>query len=133
MTEEEANNARRVAEIFGAFGQGNVPAILDQLTDDVCFVSHLDPVVPWAGEFSGKDEVARFFHALGGAVEVMGHPVNSVIAEGDTVIATGSVSFRVRETDSEASSSWVYIFTFANDRVRRYEQFNDANLAAAFR
>lgn len=127
------NNTEQVKAIFEAFGRGDVPFILDQLAADVRFTSHLDPVVPWAGEFSGRDDVAQFFGALGGSVEVTGHPVNGLVAQDDTVVATGDVSFRVRETGREGSSSWVYIFKLTDRKVCSYDQFNDAGLTEAFR
>lgn len=119
--------------IFAAFERADIPFILDQLADDVHFTSHLDPIVPWAGEYVGKDEVTRFFQALGGSVEVLGHPVNTLLTEGDTVVATGEISLRVRESGKAGSSSWVYIWTLADGQVRRYDQFNDTGLAEAFR
>jgi hypothetical protein len=132
MTTTEIDNTEQVKKIFEAFGRGDVDYILDQLANEARFVSHLDPVVPWAGDFKGKEEVARFFQALGGSVEVTGHPVNSLVTQGDTVVGMGDVSFRVRETGKAGSSSWVYIFKLADGRVQSYDQFNDAGLAAAF-
>jgi hypothetical protein len=127
------NNIEQVKAIFDAFGQGNVPFILDQLAPEVRFTSHLDPIVPWAGEFSGKDGAAEFFGSLGGSLEVTGHPVNDLVAQDDTVIATGDVTFRVRATEKQGSSSWVYIFKLADGKVQSYDQFNDAGLSQAFR
>src|SRR3989454_11236054 len=118
MTTNEIENTDRVERIFEAFGRGDVAYILDQLADDARFVSHLDPIVPWAGEFSGRDNVARYFQALGGSVDVGDHPVNAVVAQGDTVVAMGDVSFSVRETGKIGSSSWVYIFKLANGEVQ---------------
>jgi hypothetical protein len=132
MTPTEVENTEQVKKIFEAFGRGDVPYILDQLADDSRFVSHVDPIVPWAGDFKGKEEIARFFQALGGSVEVTDHPVNALIAQGETVVAMGDVSFRVRETGKAVSSSWVYVFTLAEGRVLTYDQFNDAALAPAF-
>ena len=133
MTSPAIDNTERVTSIFEAFARGDIHAILDQLAEDARFVSHLDPIIPWAGEFTGKDAVARFFHALGSSVEVTGHPVNGVVAQGDTVVAMGEVTFRVRATGKAGASSWVYIFTLANGQVQRYDQFNDTGLADAFR
>ena len=126
------DNTNHVQKIFEAFGRGDVEAILGQLADDVRFVSHLDPIVPWAGEFKGKDDVARFFYALGTSVEVTDHPVHHLVAQGNTVVAMGDVSFRVRATGKAGSSSWVYIFELADGAVQRYDQFNDTGLALAF-
>ena len=132
MSTAETENAERVTRIFEAFGRGDVEYILDQLADDARFVSHLDARVPWAGEYSGKHEVAQYFQALGGSVEVGDHPVNTLVAQGDTVVAAGDVSFLVRESGKAGSSKWVYIFTLANGQVQRYDQFNDAGLVEAF-
>jgi uncharacterized protein len=132
MTTTETENTERVAKIFEAFGRGDVGYILDQLADDVRFVSHLDPIVPWAGEYSGKDNVVGFFRSLGSSVEVADHPVTALVAQGDTVIATGDVSFRVLETGKAGSSKWVYIWKLANGQVQSYDQFNDPGLAEAF-
>jgi uncharacterized protein len=129
----EIENTERVTKVFEAFGRGDVAYILEQLADDVRFTSHLDPTVPWAGEYSGKDNVARYFEALGGAVEVIDHPVNALVAQGNTVVAMGDVTFRVRETGKAGSSSWVYIWKLANGEVQSYDQYNDTGLTDAFR
>jgi ketosteroid isomerase-like protein len=133
VTSLESQNTEQVARIFEAFARGDVPYILDQLADDVRFHSHLDASVPWAGEFVGKENVVRFFQALGGSIEVAEHPVTSLVAQGDTVVATGDVSFKVRETGKGGSSSWVYIWKLEGGAVRSYDQFNDTGLSAAFR
>lgn len=126
-------NTEQIQAIFDAFGKGDVGYILDQLADDVRFVSHLDPVVPWAGEFTGKADVTRYFQALASAVEVENHPVTSLVTEDDTVIARGDVRFRVRATDTPGASSWIYVFTLRDGAVHRFDQYNDTGLAAAFR
>jgi ketosteroid isomerase-like protein len=131
MTEQD--NTQRTEALFAAFGRGDVPFILDQLTDDVRWVAHLDPVVPWAGDHSGRAAVPGFFHALGGAVEVSAHPVHEIVAQGDTVVAMGDVTFRARATGRESTSSWVYVWRFREGKVCGYDQFNDPGLAAAFR
>ena len=125
-------NIRAIEAIFEAFGRGDIPYILDQLTDDVRFVAHLDSSVPWTGEYAGKANVPSFFQALGGSVEVSDHPVNQLVAQGDTVVAIGDVSFIVRSSGKAGSSSWVYIWKLRDGKVYSYDQFNDPGLAQAF-
>lgn len=126
-------NTELVAGIFEAFGRGDVPHILRQLHDDVRFTAHLDESVPWSGRYDGKDEVLGYFQALGGSVEVGGHPVGSIIADGDAVVATGDVAFTVRATGQPGSSAWVYIWRVRDGRIASFDQFNDPGLATAFR
>ena len=129
----QRENVEQVGAIFEAFGRGDIPFILDSLTNDARFVSYLDPIVPWAGEFVGKERITAFFQALGGAVEVTGHPVDAIVADGETVFSRGSVTFNVRATGKAGSSTWVYIWKLRNGQISSYEQFNDQGLADAFR
>ena len=129
----ERDNAQNVQAIFEAFARGDIPYILDQLTEDVHWVAHLEPIVPWAGDYSGKANVPGFFQALGRSVEVSAHPVNQLVAQDDTVVAMGDVSFSERATGKASSSSWVYIFKLRDGKVYSYDQFNDPGLAEAFR
>jgi ketosteroid isomerase-like protein len=129
----EHENIQLVESIFDAFGRGDIPYILDRLTDDVRFQARLDPIVPWSGEYTGKSNVVNYFQALGGAVEVGEHPVNQLVAQDDTVVAIGDVNFRVRETGNHGSSSWIYVWKVRDGQIYDYEQFNDPGLAAAFR
>ena len=95
-------------------------------------MSHVDPAIPWSGEFKGKDAVGSYFQSMGGSVEVTDHPVDGIVAQGNTVVATGSVTFRVRATGKIGSSQWVYIFKLSDGQVHCFDQFNDTGLAAAF-
>lgn len=128
----EPGNTQHIAAIFEAFGRGDIPYILDQLTDDVHWVAHLDPVIPWAGNYSGKNNVPPYFQALVSSVEVTAHPVNQLVAQDDTVVALGDVSFRARQTSKESDSSWVYVWKLRDGKVCSFEQFNDSGLAMAF-
>lgn len=128
----EPENSQRVEALFAAFGRGDIPYILKQLTDDVRWVAHLDPVVPWAGDFSGRQNVPPYFQGLVGAVQVTAHTVNKLVADGDTVVALGDVAFRVAETGTEGSSSWVYVWRLRDGKVCGFDQYNDPGLAAAF-
>ena len=128
-----SDNVERVGAIFDAFGRGDLPFILDNLTDDVRFVSYLDPIVPWSGEFVGKERVMDFFQAIGGNIEVTGHPVDAIVPDGDTVYSRGSSTFNVLATGKSGATLWAYVWTLRDGKVSVYEQFNDQGLADSFR
>jgi hypothetical protein len=59
-----------VQEIYGAFGRGDIPAILDRLAEDVVFEPWADHSaqaagVPWLARREGRDGVMGFFESLG--------------------------------------------------------------------
>lgn len=129
----EKDNVGRIVKIYEAFGKGDIGYIVDQLADNVRWVAHFDPVVPWAGDFSGKAAVPRFFSALAGAVDTTAFVPQEFFAQGDTVVSVGEFGCKVRATGKSARTRWVFIWKFREGRVYDYEQFHDPALAAAFR
>lgn len=129
----EKDNVARVVDIYEAFGRGDIPFIIDQLTDDVRWMTHFDPVVPWSGNYQGKPDVPRFFAAIAGAGDVTAFAPAEFVAQGDTVVSTGDFGIKVRATGKSSLTRWVFIWKFREGRVCSYEQFHDASITDAFR
>ena len=59
-------NIKTIAQVYEAFGRGDVAAILDAVTDDVDWAAEASSAAaPWYGARHGKDAVAAFFEAFG--------------------------------------------------------------------
>lgn len=59
------NNVDTVKDIYTAFRRGDIPAILDQLADDVEWdVDSPAPEVPWLSPRRGRDNIGAFFQSL---------------------------------------------------------------------
>lgn len=129
----EKDNVARVVKIYEAFGRGDIPFIIDQLTDDVRWTTHFDPVVPWSGNYQDKAAVPRFFAAIAGAGDVTAFSPREFVAQGDTVVSTGEFGIKVKATGKTSLTRWVFIWKFREGRVYDYEQFHDASIAEAFR
>jgi ketosteroid isomerase-like protein len=96
MTEQE--NVQLIQEFYAAFGRGDVPAILDQLTDDVVWYDPGPPEVPHAGSYSGREGVGRFFARTDETLEIDEFVPTEFLAQGDRVVVLGSLHARVKET-----------------------------------
>ena len=129
----EKDNVARITKIYEAFGRGDIAYIIDQVTDDVRWVARFEPIVPWAGDFSGKRTVPKFFEAIGSSVDVTAFTPRELVAQGDTVVSLGEFGCKVRATGKSVLSRWVFIWKLREGRVYDYEQFHDPSLAAAFR
>ena len=129
----EQQNVQTIQEVYAAFGRGDVAFIVAKLTDDVRWVSHFDSVVPWSGDFSGKERIPDFFEAIFQAVDVEAFEPNEWIADGDAVVSLGEFGCRVRATGKRSRTRWVFIWKFRDAKICSYEQFHDPALAAAFR
>jgi ketosteroid isomerase-like protein len=127
----ENDNIARIVKIYEAFGRGDVGYILAQLTSDVHWVSHFEPIVPWGGDLSGK--VGKFFAAIAESGEVLSFTPKEFVAQGDTVVSLGEFGYKVRATGKSTLTPWVFIFKLREGKIYSYEQFHDPAFANAFR
>jgi ketosteroid isomerase-like protein len=91
MTTSQTTNLGAVNELYGAFGRGDIPTILDLLADDVrwehwadSFVQRAD--VPSLQARSGRDGVAGFFAEIA-SWDVSEFSVLDVMASESQVVA----------------------------------------------
>ncbi len=126
-------NVDVVTKIYEAFGQGDIPYILDQIHDDVRWVTHFDPVVPWGGDRSGKASVPSFFQAINDSVDVLEFAPTEFVSDGGVVVSLGTFHCRVKATGKESKTQWVFIWKIRDGLVASYEQFHDPKIADAFR
>ncbi|HEY2733818.1 MAG TPA: nuclear transport factor 2 family protein [Polyangiales bacterium] len=129
----EQDNVARVVKIYEAFGRGDVDSIVALLADEVRWFSHIEANVPWAGDFSGKAHVPKFFAALANSVDVTAFTPREFIAQGEIVVSLGEFGCKVRATGKSVLVRWVFIWKFREGRVYSYEQFEGPALADAFR
>lgn len=125
---------RTVQGIYAAFGQGNLPAVLEALADDVEWRVDGPPLIRYAGVRRGRRQVAEFFAALAEAVEMERFEPRRFIAQGDCVVVLGCEQLRVKSTGRTVRDDWVQVFTFQGGRVAQFREYLDsAAVAEAFR
>lgn len=130
----EQDNVRVVQEAYEAFGRGDLPAVLDRLTEDIeWLVPGPSGITPVIGRFRGKEEVARFFKSLGEEQEILEFAPQEFIAQGDTVVALGRFKARVKATGRTLEYDWAMAFTLRGGRISRFrEYFDTAAVPAAY-
>lgn len=83
-------NTMLIQESYGFFKQGNIPALLENLSDDVVWISPgPKDLIPWAGRYSGKKEVAGFFRVIDQEMEFLKFEPREFVEQGNRVIALG--------------------------------------------
>ena len=81
-----ASNAGTVAEIYEAFGRGDVPAILDRLADDVQWEQGIrQTAIPYYVSGVGKDHVVSFFQNLAANLDLSRFEPLAICDGGDIV------------------------------------------------
>lgn len=123
---EDAALVTTVQGIYGAFGRGDVPAILGAMAPDIVWRSIYPAEVPFGGTFEGHDGVVRFLQTVGSTVDVLGFSPTKFVAGEGRVVVTGREKATVKATGREYENTWVHVFELDRGRVRRIETYNDA-------
>lgn len=120
-----------VQAIYDAFGRGDVPAILEVVTDDVDWASEAEgDLAPWHGIRHGKTELPSFFTALGEALEVTEFTPLAFTSSDTDVMAVIRFGFTVRSTGRSASMDLHHWWRFRGDEVSWYRGSEDTALTA---
>lgn len=120
-----------ILQIYGAFGTGDLPSIMERIADEVDW--GLDPAapvvaaVPWVARVTAKEEVASvYFAGVGGTLEVNGFEPLAVAQDGDHVASVLRTSFTVRATGKRIEGLECHFFTFGSDgRITAYRPILD--------
>ena len=125
-------NIKAIAQVYEAFGRGDVAAILDAVTDDVEWAAEASSAAaPWYGVRTGRDGVAQFFTDFGSAMEVEEFTPESFAANDTDVLTV--VRFRARSlrTGKSAAMDLHHFFRFRDGKIAYYRGTEDTAQTAA--
>jgi len=129
MSEQE--NVRVVQEMFAAFGQGDIPGVLDRLGDDIEWRIAGPSELPYAGIHRGRDEVAKFFQTFGQVAEFEVFEPQEYFAKGDKVVVLGHERQRVRTTGQVVETEWAMVFVVRDGRITKFHNYVYTHAVAA--
>ena len=129
----EQEQVQTVQQLYAAFGRGDIPTVLNTLTDDVEWEVAGPSQIAYAGVRRGREQVRQFFQVLGQSVDIQQFEPREFIAQGNHVVVLGFERLRVKSTGCIVDDHWVMVFTLRDGRVVRFREYIDtAAIAAAF-
>jgi uncharacterized protein len=126
-----SKNVATVNAIYEAFGTGNIPAILETLSDDVRWEDWRDNFaqkagVPWMKRQTGKEGALAFFQTIGGSFAVKGFQVLSIMEGGNQVAVEFTLEADVPSTGGHFFEEEMHLWTFDdNGKVVRLRHYLD--------
>ena len=130
----ERENAELVQRAYGNFKNGDIPAVLDLLSDGVKWLIPGPESAPPSGSWQGREQVGRFFEALSGSQEPRQFEPREFVAQGDKVVALGHYLWHVESTGREWESDFAHVFSVRDGKIARFQEYTDtAAIAEAFR
>ena len=99
-------NIDTVKSAYAAFGRGDIDGVIATLANDVDWESYGNPMhFPTLGPHRGHAEVRNFFAKVGGTLEFSEFQPQEFFADGDTVIALGHFTAKVKTTGRKVAAA----------------------------
>jgi ketosteroid isomerase-like protein len=117
------NNGQVVESAYAAFGRGDIPAVLDALSDDVEWSS--PKTLPHGGRFHGKDGVGEFFQGIGARWSDLSLDIETVRDTGDDLVVGVVQAKGTLRDGGTASYGATHLFTVRSGKVTRFREFTD--------
>jgi len=121
----EQTNVDVVQRNYEAVGRGDIPAVLDLLTDDVEWTLQSPSVIPFAGTRRGREGVAEFFSLLGENLEFQQFEPREFVAKGDTVVVLGYERSLIKPTGRTIEHEWAHVYTLRDGKIAKGRFFED--------
>ncbi len=131
MTATAENNTRRVQDLYSAFGMGDIPTIIEAVSDEVEWIIPGPTDIPWKGIRHGKQAVQEWFGLFGQNLEFKVFEPREFIAQRDKVVVLVHSESIVRRTGREIVNPEVHIWTFEDNMLSRFQIYEATNVVAS--
>jgi ketosteroid isomerase-like protein len=124
------NHTTTVANMYQAFGRGDIPYILSHVANDCKWTGAGEGSLPQGGTYTGKDAV-NFFIRLGEGAEFNAfNPVSINNINDDEVVAFGNMTATSKITGKKVTSDWAMHWKFNDEgKVVYFQDFFDTAAA----
>lgn len=122
-------------KVYANFESGNIEAILALMADDVKWTHHGPrELIPFAGEWNGRDGAAQQLMIFVEATEALFVNVKGMFANGDQVIVLINESYKVNATGKSYVTDVAHIWKIQDGKIVQFDELYDsAAIAEAFR
>jgi ketosteroid isomerase-like protein len=122
----EAANVKQVQDQYRALARGDFAAFVESLADDIELEIIGPTEVPFVGRWSGRATVVEAVRTNFALMEDQRPEIQSVVAQGDTVVLVAREQGRYRPTGRAYDLHWVQVFTFRDGKLSRMREFFDS-------
>lgn len=126
------DNIKTIKTVYEAFGRGDVPAMLEAVSDDVDWAAETTSTdAPWYGVKHGKAGVTEFFQVFGATMEVEEFTPISIAANESDVLTVVRFRAKARSTGRTAAMDLHHYFKFRDSKIAYYRGSEDSAQTAA--
>ncbi len=128
------DNVQQVKDAYGAFGRGDIAAVMETLSDDIEWIIPGPSEIPTSGTQRGKQAVQTWFGTLAQTIAYQRFEPYEFIADGDKVVVLLHVEGTMQHNKRSFAGDEAHVFTTRGGKTVRFHAFEDTEaFATAFR
>lgn len=112
-----------VKDLYAKFFQGNIPGIIEMMTDDMKWDATRNPYLPEAKVFKGKNEVLAFFNQVNELMEFKEFAPEHFYQKGNNVFVNGHFELLLKKNNQPVSLDWTMRWTFRDDKICAFAEY----------
>ena len=123
-----STHAGTVADLYAAFGRGDVPFIIDHLSEAITWDHGLrETELTWFQPRTGKQQVGEFFGVFARGMTLTTFEPQLVVGDGNTVVAVIRIAGSILSNGNPIEEDlWVHLWTFDGDgKVAAFRHIGD--------
>ncbi len=109
-----------VQSLYAAFGSGNMPALLELVTDDIEWTFHGSIALPYLGTFRGKAALLKWFGLVAENDGIQAFEPREFFAGTDHVTVLGWERTQALPAGGVFETHWVHVMNLRDGRVARF-------------
>jgi uncharacterized protein len=120
-------NIGLIQKLYAAFGKGDVPALLEHMSDDIDWgiEAQASTEVPWHGTGTGKKFAAKFFETLGKEAVFTRFEPSGFLASDTNVACLVTFESTLKKNGKKTLQNVCHYFTIKNGRVTKWRGWED--------
>lgn len=118
---------------YAAFGRGDIPAMLNLLTDDVRWQFTGDRKAPYTGTLSGRSQIGEWFGAVARADDIQAFEPREFLVGTDHVTVLGWERTVSKPAGKAFECEWVHVWRVRDGRISSFWGMLDTEASASAR
>jgi uncharacterized protein len=119
-----------VQSAYAAFGRGDIPALLNMLTEDVRWQFTGDRKAPYTGTVIGHSQVGEWFGAVAQADDIQAFEPREFLVGPDHVTVLGWERTVSKPGGKPFETEWVHVWRVRDGRIASFWGMFDTEAAA---
>lgn len=119
------SNTQRVQHIYGLFGAGDIPGVINSCSSDVQWDSRMNPMQKQGKLYIGKQGVGSFFSDLRESAQITKFVPMSFFEDGNDVYVHGWFEYTSLTNNAVYLTHWAMRFSFNDGAVCGFCEYFD--------